>query len=205
MSLLHRATRDHSRNFASLEAGVKKIAIDPGHGMANKKKGVYDSGATASAGGEHFAEADIALRYGLTLRKFLDQAGVATFMTRTSSSDPAPVGQRASRAASAGCTHFVSLHLNSADDPKARGVEVLYRSVTKDKPLADKVQAALLAATALNDHGNDQRNDLAVLKFAGGPAILIELAFISNSKDRDFLIVGANRDLICAAIAAQLR
>ena len=185
--------------------GRVKVAIDPGHGMGNKKAGVFDPGATASEGGVRFAEADIALRYAFTLRKLLEQRGVATFMTRTNSVDPAPVGLRASRAANAGCTHFVSLHLNSDKSPKANGVEVQYRSDKKDKPLADRIQAALLAATGLKDHGNDKRLDLAVLKFSAGPAVLVEIGYLTNKKDRDFLLVGANRDLICAAIAAQLR
>jgi N-acetylmuramoyl-L-alanine amidase len=178
-----------------------KIAIDPGHGMSNAKPNVYDPGATRKVGNETFAEADIALRYGLTLRKVLQDRGIETFMTRTSSADPAPVKTRATRAQKAGCTHFVSLHLNSDDSPSAHGVEVQYRNNVKDKPLADRIQSRLIKLTGFNDHGNDQRLDLAVLKFSDGPAVLIELGFITNTADRDYLIQSANRDSICAAIA----
>jgi len=171
-----------------------KIAIDPGHGMSNAKPDVYDPGATKKVGSETFAEADIALRYGLTLRKVLEARGVETFMTRTSSADPAPVTRRATRARKAGCTHFVALHLNSDDSPSAHGVEVQYRNNAKDKPLADRIQSRLIKVTGFNDHGNDQRLDLAVLKFSAGPAVLIELGFITNTADRDSLLQGANRE-----------
>jgi N-acetylmuramoyl-L-alanine amidase len=181
-----------------------KICIDPGHGMSNSKAGVFDPGATKKAGRETFAEADFTLRYGLTLRKLLEAAGREVFLTRTSSADPAPVGGRATRAVNAGCTRFVSLHLNSSGSVQANGVEVLFRDAAKDKALADAIQKALVAATGFNDRGTKERTDLAVLKFKPGAAVLIELGFISNDGDRNFLLDGANRDRICAAIVKAL-
>lgn len=181
-----------------------KIAVDPGHGMSNRKAGVFDPGATAFDGADTFAEADIVLRYGLTLRKALLAAGAEVFMTRTSSADPAPVGTRAGRAATVGCETFVSLHLNADDNLKANGVEIQYRDEEKDKPLADRLLHRLIEVTGFHDHGNDKRNDLAVLKFAPGPAVLIELGFITNTANREALLDGARRDAICAAMAEVL-
>lgn len=177
-----------------------KLAIDPGHGMSNKKPGVFDTGAVAKAGGETFAEADIALRYGLTLKFLAAQRGIDTFMTRTSSAEDAPVGKRASRARMAGCTHFVSLHLNDSEVPEANGLEVLYRSDTKDKPLAQRLQAKLVSITGFRDRGVKDRDDLAVLKFSLGPAVLIELGFIQNAANRTFLLDRDNRVAICNGI-----
>lgn len=114
-----------------------KIAIDPGHGMGNRRAGVFDPGATKRVGTETFAEADIVLRYGHTLRKLLEDRGISVFMTRTSSADPASVSRRARRAAAAGCTHYVSVHLNAAESSRAHGVEMLFRNEIKDKALAD--------------------------------------------------------------------
>lgn len=177
-----------------------KVAIDPGHGLSNASRGVFDSGAVKRVGDTTFAEADIVLRYGHTLNRLFTNAGISTFMTRSSSADPAPVGGRATRARNADCTHFISIHLNSASSAQANGVEVLFRDNQKDKPLADRVQRRLLTVTGLRDRGNEQRTDLAVLRFSPGPAILIELGFISNDNDRNFLLQGANRDAICQAI-----
>lgn len=177
-----------------------KVAIDPGHGMSNASSGVFDPGAVKRVGNVTFAEADIVLRYGHTLKRLFEQNGIEVFMTRTSSADPAPVGDRARRATAAGCTHFVSLHLNAHNTAQANGVEVQFRSIQKDKPLADAIQRRLLQITGLNNHHNDQRLDLAVLTFAPGPAVLIELGFITNETDRNFLLEGRNRDAICQGI-----
>ena len=177
-----------------------KVAIDPGHGMNNANPGLFDPGAIKRLGNLTIAEADIVLRYGHTLRRLFEQSGIEVFMTRTSSADSAPVGGRAKRATNANCTHFVSLHMNSDHNPLANGVEVQYRSNQKDKPLADRIQSKLLQITGLNDHHNDQRLDLAVLRFSPGPVVLIELGFITNDRDRNFLLEGSNRDAICQGI-----
>ncbi len=177
-----------------------KIAIDPGHGMNNSALGVFDPGATKKVNGVTFAEADIVLRYGLTLKEKLEGRNIPSFMTRSSSADPAPVGGRATRARNAGCTHFVSLHLNSAGSPNATGLEVLFRDDGKDQALASRLQQKLVGITSLNDRGIKKRTDLAVLKFSPGPVVLIELGFISNDRDRDFVILRENRLAICQAI-----
>lgn len=177
-----------------------RIAIDPGHGMGNSSAGVFDPGATKRVGTDTFAEADIVLRYGHTLRQLLEDNGVEVFMTRTSSADSAAVGRRARRATDAGCTHFVSLHLNSSSSAQANGVEVLFRDEEKDRPLAEQLQTRLAAVTGFRNRGVNERTDLAVLRFRPGPAVLIELGFISNDGDRSFLIQGANRDAICRGI-----
>ena len=183
---------------------ASKVCVDPGHGMSNSKPGVYDPGATRTAAGVVFAEADIALQYGLTLRTLLQGEGTDVFLTRASRTDPAPVGGRVKRATDAGCKRFVSIHLNSFKDAAANGVTVLFRDVTKDKPLADALQKALVAEPGFKNRGTTQRMDLAVLKFTAGPAVLIELGFISNERDRTFLVDGRNRERICNTIACVL-
>ena len=180
---------------------AQKICVDPGHGMSNSKAGVYDPGAARTVGGTTYAEADIALRYGLALRPLLQYSCADVFMTRSTAGEAAPVVTRAKRAADAGCTQFVSLHLNSNDDPQANGIEVLYRDDAKDKPLAAAILQAIVSATGLKNRGVKKRTDLAVLKFTAGPAVLIELGFISNAADRKLLLDPAAQGRICTAIA----
>jgi N-acetylmuramoyl-L-alanine amidase len=181
-----------------------KICVDPGHGFSNDKLKVFDPGATQVSGGVRFAEAEIALQYGLLLQKLLTNAGTPVFMTRTNNSDPAPVSTRAKRATDAGCKRFVSIHLNSFKDAAANGVSVLFRDDVKDKPLAEALQKALVTETGFKDRGTSKRTNLAVLKFQPGPSVLIELGFISNNQDRNFLINVANRQRICGTIACVL-
>jgi N-acetylmuramoyl-L-alanine amidase len=162
---------------------VKKIALDAGHGQDNSHPGVYDPGAVSA--GIH--EADVVLLFALELEATLLARDIPVFMTRINTEIPCPVGKRASRAKKADCTHLVSLHCNSAASHHANGIEVLYREEGKDKPLARKIVNAVANATGLKNRGVIKRTDLAVLKFTPGPAVLIELGFLSNKSDREKL------------------
>lgn len=179
-----------------------KIAVDPGHGMSNRVTDVYDSGAVGTLDGKSYEEADIALGYGLALKDAIIAAGHSAFLTRASHDDPAPLGLRAKRAEQAGCDIFVSLHLNQFDDPKANGLEVLYRD-DEDLALARIMSDALVRATGLRPRGPKQRTDLAVLKFVG-PAILIELGFISHRWDLEELLDPQVRDNVVTTITEQI-
>lgn len=176
-----------------------KICIDPGHGMSNRQTGVYDPGATHVENGFEFQEAAIVLRYALTLKDVLRSQRIEVFMTRDDDTDHTPVGSRASMAKAAGCAALISLHLNDFDDDSANGLEVLYRN-NGDKALAQKLQAALIKATKMRDRKAKQRTDLVVLKFHG-IAVLIELGFIANDRDRAKLLNAQMRDTITRTIA----
>jgi N-acetylmuramoyl-L-alanine amidase len=181
-----------------------KFCIDPGHGMSNKKPNVFDPGCTHTENGVQFLESDIVLRYGLKLKDVLLARGIGVFMTRDDATDHAPVGQRARNARAAGCEAFVSIHVNDADSDEANGFEVLY-GAPKHKELAQKMQTALLAVMKTADHKMKDRkiklrDDLAVLAFKG-PAVLIELGFISFDKDRDLITNPQIRERVCETIA----
>ena len=164
-----------------------KLCIDPGHGMGNIVPGRFDPGA--SGGG--LTEADIVLQWALTGKWVADQLGIAVFLTRDDDRDEDPVAKRDDLAKANGCTHFLSLHCNSAS-AVARGVETFYRDAA-DKVLAQKAQDSLLKVfgpdvpnRGLKLEGQSQHSRLAVMEF-GPPAALIELGFISNAKDRALL------------------
>lgn len=174
----------------------KKVCLDSGHGFQNSGSG-YDPGAI-SAG---FQEADIVLNFALELEATLLARDIPVFMTRIDNTTPTPVVKRASRARNAGCTHLISLHCNSATSHHANGIEVLYREDRKDRPLATKLVNSLAAITGMKNRGVIKRTDLAVLKFTPGPAVLIELGFISNKQDRDKLLDPTIHRRIVATIA----
>lgn len=177
-----------------------KIAIDPGHGMSNRRHGVYDPGATHVENGIKYEEATIALKYGLTLKDVFRALNHQVFMTRDDAVDHAPVGERASNAKNAQADVFISLHINDFDDDAANGLEVLYRG-NDDQVLAQKLLDALLVVTKFKNRKITKREDLAVLKFAG-VAVLIELGFIANDNNRQLLINPQKRQEICETIAS---
>lgn len=176
-----------------------KVCIDPGHGMSNRTRNVFDPGATHVEGEFRHLESAIALRYGLTLKDAFRAQRVPVFMTRDDDADHAPVGNRAAGAKAAGCNVFISLHMNDVDDDSANGTETLYNDLA-DKALAAKLQDAMTGITGLKDRGVKRRQDLAVLRFDGS-AVLLELGFIANDRDRTRLLDPQIRDAICTAVA----
>jgi N-acetylmuramoyl-L-alanine amidase len=162
-----------------------KLAIDPGHGMSNKRDDVFDPGAVAAG----VRECDIALEWALTGKYILPQYGINHFLTRDDNLDEVPVGRRDDMAAAAHCTHFLSIHCNAADG-KATGVEVYYRDIS-DRAFAQLVLDSLVEATGLKSRGlkresDSQHSRLAVLDF-GPPACLAEIGFLDNPHDRSVI------------------
>lgn len=179
-----------------------RLAIDPGHGYANRRPGVYDPGA--GSGG--ITEAEITLAWSLTGRWLLSQAGFDVWLTRDDDRDPTSVSTRDDRAEQAGCDKFLSLHCNSAG-ATATGTETFYRD-SADRAWAHVVQAAALGALGLRDRGlktesQSQHSRLAVFDF-DGPACLLELGFISNTLDRRRMLDRDRRIAFWTLLAAAL-
>lgn len=84
---------------------------------------------------------------------------------------------------------FVSIHLNSAENKTARGIETLRYSKVGNttKTLASNVQAALIKATGWKNRGVKERDNLTVLKKTVAPAVLVEVGFISNDEEAKLL------------------
>ena len=170
-----------------------KLCIDPGHGMGNRTVGVYDPGCVANG----LNEADVVLTWAEELNKAVTARGIQTFLTRKNKVESRPVGARAKLAREAGCTHFISIHVNDAESILANGTETLYYN---SDDLAKEVQAAAVSYLGLKDRGVKYRSDLAVLKFIG-PCCLLELGFIQNPCDVKNFTNEHLRAHTCRAIA----
>jgi N-acetylmuramoyl-L-alanine amidase len=160
-----------------------KLWIDAGHGFGNVQTGKYDPGAVSNG----LTEADLALTVALSGRWILNtEFNIETWLTRDDDSDASPVGTRDNRAMEAGCTHGISLHMNSSTSARATGTEVFYRTA-QDAVLARAAKQAALTAFGLRDRGlkiesQSQHSSLAVMDFVP-PNCLLELGFITNSGD----------------------
>ena len=178
-----------------------KIAIDPGHGFSNRRRGVYDPGAV----GGGLEEADIALDWALTGKWLCKEAGVACFLTRDDDTDPTPVGQRDDRAELAGCTHFISLHCNAGG---GTGTETFFRDA-RDNVLAAIVNQSAVGALGtknrgLKSEGASQHQTLAIFDF-DGPACLLEIGFIDNPNDRPKMTSRNNRIAFWRRLIGELK
>lgn len=179
------------------------ICIDAGHGGT-------DPGAVAGG----YREADIALDHALALGRSLERKGSAILYTRTE--DKAlTLAARARAANENGAVVFISVHCNASTNPKASGAWILYhRQSERSKALAESVARYLDANIRPAEDGDavahpDQSGwtgdrSLYVLRATHMPAILVELGFITNADDRARLLDPAARDLMAAAIAAEI-
>ncbi|OPZ73796.1 MAG: N-acetylmuramoyl-L-alanine amidase LytC precursor [Firmicutes bacterium ADurb.Bin456] len=157
------------------------IAIDAGHGSP-------DPGAMGKNGTK---EKDVTLDIAKRTKKLLEAKGARVIMVR---SGDAEVGleERAERANRAGADLFVSIHVNAHTDPSIGGtMTYIYNGngnstdttrIKESDKLARYVQAELLKNLGLRDGGIRSAN-FVVLRCAKMPAILAELAFISNAAE----------------------
>jgi len=174
------------------------IILDPGHGMSNRRSGVYDPGACADG----VTEAEIAMEWANELRDILKSRGMKVVRTRTDDKDPAPVGKRASIASQYSGDIMVSIHCNAATGA-ASGTETFYRG-SDNLAMAEALNDAVVTALKTKNRGaktesSSQHSRLAVMSFQ--PCFLIELGFIDNPSDRAKMLDPELRKWACNEIA----
>ncbi|MBD3886279.1 N-acetylmuramoyl-L-alanine amidase [Phormidium tenue FACHB-886] len=155
------------------------ICIDPGHGG-------NDSGASGPTG---VREKDVTLAVALHLQTLLLPRGARVVLTRTAdtsvaapnASDYEELSARADIANQANANFFLSIHCNSYEQATAHGVETYcYPGSTRGYQLANTVQKQLVTLLGTNEDRGVKEAKFAVLNYTDMPAILVELAFISN-------------------------
>ena len=166
----------------------KVIVIDPGHGG-------NDAGAIGPSG---VMEKTVTLKVALELEKLLLAEGAEVIMTRRTDVEVAPKGRHATDieelksrceiANDAEADIFLSIHADSFTNPAARGTTCYYfgEGGEESKKLADNIQPALLEQIKTPSRGVKPCN-FYVVRNTDMPAILIELAFISNPQEESLL------------------
>lgn len=151
---------------------MTKVYIDAGHGGK-------DPGAIG-VGKEH--EADVNLIVAKHLQSELKRHGITVKMSRTSDVFK-ELNTRCKEANNFGADIVVSVHCNSFKDATANGTETyIYKKGGKAEKLANKVNPNLISVLKTKDRGVKEGN-LAMVRDTKAPAILCELAFISNKSD----------------------
>lgn len=195
--------------------GRRVVVIDPGHGGK-------DGGAKSAKGK---LEKDYALDIAVLMERYLKAKGYRVFLTRrtdtTLSLKERPLLARKWKA-----DVFVSVHLNSATEKSAAGIETFVLSLpghrsTNDtgkrspSPARNKgnandqanaclgfaVQKAMIAETKATDRGV-RRARFFVLKEAPCPAVLVEGGFLSNSKEAGHISVPYYRERLARLVAS---
>lgn len=177
------------------------VILDPGHGMANRRAGVFDPGAVSA----NATEADIAMVWVNDLRAILMTDGHKVVRTRVDHKDPASVGGRAQIASRYSGEIMISLHCNAANG-EAHGTETFYRGES-NRGLAETLNAAVCTALGTRNRGakterSSQHARLAIMAFQ--PCFLIELGFIDHAEDLRKMTDHTLRVAACKAIAREL-
>lgn len=168
------------------------VIVDPGHGGA-------DVGAVGPTG---LHESDVTLAIAKRVEEALHRRGVPVALTRTQDST-VPLEERPDLAQRYGGVLFVSIHANASRDPTVTGTETYYKT-PESQPLAALVQSELVKALGEPDRGV-RRADFYVLVNTPMPAVLVEVAFISNPREeamlRDPAVQQRAADAIARAVA----
>ena len=149
---------------------MKKICIDPGHGG-------NDPGAIGLLG---LQEKSVNLRVANILADLCAEKDIEVIHTRTTDVF-IQLSQRSRIANEAQVDLLVSIHCNAVESRTAQGVETLvFAAGTAAHRIATNIQRELVKVTNERDRGVKIRTDLAVLRGATMPAILLEIGFISH-------------------------
>jgi len=146
------------------------VMLDAGHGGG-------DVGATR----EGVYEKDINLELVKELKKYLELNGVKVLTTRDSDVRVA-LDERVLKANSVMPDAFVSVHVNAAKNPDISGVETHWYK-TNSQDLAKIVHNNLSLGVDGFDRGIIQ-SQFYVINHTLMPAVLVEVGFISNCKER---------------------
>ncbi len=149
----------------------KTIVIDAGHGG-------FDPGAIGISGSY---EKTLTLQTAQQLKRTLEQNGAQVIMTRSNDSYVS-LSARTIISNASQADLFISVHYNSyPQSASATGISTYYYH-SNAKSLASNIQSGMRRTTELRDRGI-RHGDFHVLRNNNKPAVLLELGFLSNSKE----------------------
>ena len=166
----------------------RKVIIDAGHG-GQEPGAVY----------EGRQEKEDALLLAFDVGNALERRGISVSYTRVSDVYDSPY-EKAAMANASDADIFLSIHRNAMPVPgTASGVEnLVYEDSGTAGALGRNIGEAL-AEAGWTDLGVKERPGLVVLRNTKIPAVLVEVGFINNEKDNEFL--DANMAATADAIA----
>ena len=155
-----------------------KICIDPGH------SGSFEPGACAGGVTEAAVTLEIARITARMLQKYLHKV----LLTRTGEVDNDWLTWRCEAAWNFGADIFISIHCNAHASSEANGTEVFYFPTSENgHTLARCIQEEVVKSCRTADRGVMTNDEWTVLLETACPAVLVELAFLTNDSERELL------------------
>lgn len=173
------------------------VVVDAGHGGSDPGA-IYPAGSSKPT----IREKDVTLAVALKVRDNLKAKGINVIMTREDDSYPT-LQERVDIANSSDADLFVSIHCNSmVNKDEIDGAQVYYYgSSSFGKRFAALVHSKIVEYTGMTDRGIQDGSTLYVIKNTVMPAILTEGGFVSNPKDRAYLLSEKGQIAIANAVS----
>jgi len=202
--------------FAREVQGAPLVFLDPAHGGG--EKGVKLQ--------ENIFEKDITLAVAQKIRqKLADSGKVRIELTRTSD-QAVPVSERVKKAESARADLFISLHVNAGFGRNARGFEVYFpgfrgssskgdgsseivRDMVRTQYLNESIKFGRILLKEMEtvyprrDRGLREA-PIRILRDLTIPAVLLEMGFATESRDRKELLEPVRQKAVAEAIAKSI-
>lgn len=162
-----------------------KVFINPGH----SENCIPDPGASYNG----YKEAQVARKISDELLEILKSHNVEVelYQQRNEKGESLTANQQLNRvpkkANASGADIFVSIHLNAATSSVAKGVETLYSGGSKNGEKLANLVNAKLSTHFFNRGVKADTRGLLVLKATNMPAILVEVGFISNLTEINYI------------------
>lgn len=159
-----------------------KIFVDQGHNPV---------GFNTGAEGFGLREQDITYAVGVMLAdllradsRFEVRLSRNTPMEQLGTNNTTSLAARVRAANSWPADYFISIHANANTNPAINGSEVyVYRAYTQSYYLAEHILDAIVNIVGTKDNGVRINPSLYVLRRTNMPAVLIELAYLTNEAD----------------------
>lgn len=159
-----------------------RIFIDQGHNPY---------GFNAGAEGFGLREQDITYLVGVYLSDILNADPRFTAVTSRKSPEEilgydnsSSLRARVEMANAWNASYFISIHCNANVNPQINGTEAyVYNNTSPAYPLAENIVSEIVRRLGTKNNGVFVRPSLYVLRRTNMPAVLVELAYLSNYED----------------------
>ncbi len=163
-----------------------KIFIDQGHNPG---------GINGGAEGNGLLEQDVTYNVGIYLNQLLNNdyrfesmVSRENIDTILGTNNRTSLAQRVNMANSWNADYFISIHTNASENTSLNGSEVyVYSEGSPAFSLAENVLENIVNIVGTRDNGVRVNRTLYVLRRTSMPAILVELAYITNTDDAEKL------------------
>ncbi|MFT4146566.1 MAG: N-acetylmuramoyl-L-alanine amidase [Mobilitalea sp.] len=178
------------------EAYDKILVIDAGHGGK-------DAGALSK--GSKYLEKDVNLDILLYLQKLLEKEDIKVYYTRNED-ETVFLNPRVNLANAVNCDYFISIHCNANTVSSPNGTEVLYYDQeskgVKNHDLAVVFSDEIGKLLPLRQRGLIKKHpeDIYIMDKALVPTVLIEVGYMTNNTDMNYLSKAENRKTVAEGI-----